>query len=583
MRTLISTAFISYCFLCSASFAQDKNIPEDKLNLIEAYYSQRDYTNVIHTAQLYIKELDATQLNPKIYFYLAESYYAQGQIDAAIDSYTKGLDLNTDVQLDDMFYQGLAFAFMAKGDLLDAEKTLNRIADSERYLLAKALYSMQLKKYTEALKNLDKLLAKYPKTPFLAQALLIKAESLYKMGRINDAASCYQDILLTLTDPKHNDTIDTARYGLAWCYLKNGEFKKANEEFQKTIQLTTNPIVALSSRIQIADGYFDAKEYRQALSLYEEAKKMDVGGAYADYIDLKRAIIFLKTNHPQDAINVLQRMSKDYPLSTLIPQSKYYLAMAFFSLDNITEARMYLDDLIKRFPDDPLIPKASYLYAQTLIQEKNYAKALITLKEILKKFKEPELKELIYFDIGKLYEERNTFEEAERYYKQCINEYPHSKLSQKARLYLARIYTQKGDIAQAYTLYDELIGLQSEITPEALLDKAYLLKKMKNYEEAILLFKRILDSGADTASVHFTLATCYERLDKLKDALDEYMKVINDSSNNEHKVRAYFRVARIYEKQQRTEAAKKMYQTIVSLNIAESKIAKEKLSDLEAP
>jgi len=89
----------------------------------------------------------------------------------------------------------------------------------------------------------------------------------------------------------------------------------------------------------------------------------------------------------------------------------------------------------------------------------------------------------------------------------------------------------------------------------------------------------------------FYLGFCLEKAGRDKEAIESYFKVIYSSLSNEsevmagntenYKIKAYFRIARIYEKENNSRAAKKIYNEIIDLGPKEAKIARARLRKLE--
>ncbi|NQT28303.1 MAG: tetratricopeptide repeat protein, partial [Candidatus Omnitrophica bacterium] len=129
------------------------------------------------------------------------------------------------------------------------------------------------------------------------------------------------------------------------------------------------------------------------------------------------------------------------------------------------------------------------------------------------------------------------------------------------------------------------------ISKVALLDKAFLLKEIKDYRQAITVFQKAIGEGIDNPELRFTLGLCLEKVDRGEDAIEEYFKAIyafsdqggsNSGNSTNYDVKAYFRIARAYEKINKKEEAKKAYQKIIDLGVKEASIAKARLKELES-
>jgi tetratricopeptide (TPR) repeat protein len=644
---------------------KDRNIAEEAYSQLFIYYFQeKNYPRLIEVAENCLRRRPKDLLAAKAYFYLGESFYAERNFNKALENYINALELNADAQLTDLILQGLAFARLEKEGFEEAKKNIDAIKDEETRLYSQGIYYVKIKNYEKALETFDALITHFPQGRFFSGAYLNKADTLYEMGRVNDSLSGYLYILNNFRSQQYVDILDKAHYGLAWCYLKNGEFKKAIEEFKNTLKYTDNSVVKISSQIQIADAYQEAGNYNQALDIYSEILKNNPNTIYDDYIQFQIGITFLRAKRLEEALLALRNLQKSFPSSKLIPQAQYYLAVSYFSAESYREAEDLLEDFIKKFTQSELLMRVYYLYGKCFYNEKKYDKALEVFRNIIGKFNDRQIEELVYIDIGNcylnlsqfdnakkiwedflhkfnksqyagsvalylggLYEKEADYLQAEKYYKNVLESYKdspwakeallslgHLYLSQKdidkaqvyfenlinadsplafkAKMHLAKIYEQKGRKDDALKIYDELISLDSPISKLALLDKAYFLKENGVYPEAIALFKKALTAGIESPKLRFYLAMCLEKVNQNKEAIEEYFKVIytfssdtsvtaQEENANDYKVKSYFRIAKLYEKEKRNDAAKEIYKKITGLGTEESKIAAARLKELE--
>ncbi len=641
----------------------EESVNDSYEQLLSLYFSQKDYSRLQSLANEYLKKFPKSKLTAKIYFYLAESYYAQGKYNDSLEDYLSALERSQEPELKDLIYQGLGFAYLAKGKNVDAKVTIDKIGDKELRLFSQGLYYFKAKNYVEALETFDIFVKDYPQSKFLPQAYLNKADVLYEMGRLNDSINVYRYVLDNFTESKTNsEVINKAHYGLAWCYLKNGRFKEAIDEFKSTLEYADNPIVKVSSQIQIADAYQETGKYDEALDIYNDILRDQPNTIYADYIQFQIGMCFLRKTDLEKSFFALRNLKNNFPSSRLIPQAQYYLAVGYFSRQDYGEAQNLLRDLIDKFPQESIVPKAKYLYGKCFFNEGKYSDALEVFKQIVGKSSDKDTEELAFIDMGNaylnlssfneakeiwkefertypssqyrpsvilylggLYEKEGDYTEAQRQYQRVIDGYRGTRWAQealfslghlywqiqeydkaqscfeqlsqeqtplalKAKLYLAKVFEQKGENQKALDIYNQLIDSELGISKAAFVKKAFLLKEMNKYDEAIVLFRKAIADGIDTPEIIFSLGLCLEKIGKNKEAIEEYFRVIyaysggdRESSNSDVKsyaVKAYFRVARIYEQENNIEAAKKIYQKIVDLGVEESKIAKVRLEEL---
>lgn len=138
-----------------------------------------------------------------------------------------------------------------------------------------------------------------------------------------------------------------------------------------------------------------------------------------------------------------------------------------------------------------------------------------------------------------------------------------------AKFSLAIIYQKIGQFRQSKTLYNELLkanvdnqdevigNLLAILTDESPRDAIYLLSrlsaqnpkspsimahsaiaydKVKNYDQAILFFKRALELDPDNIDYKYNLAVIYDKTENYEKALDFYLNVAKNYSENNQSV-----------------------------------------------
>ena len=625
--------------------------------LADFYFREKDYTKLIKLSEKYVAVFPKGNLAAKMYFYMGESYSVKADFKKAIHNYKKALNTTRDANLKDLVYRGMVFLFIREDKFDDAKSYIEKIQSEELKLFCEGVYSFSKEDYLTALEKFDSFLERFPKSSFIVTVYLDRAEVLYEMGRLNDALGVYTYIIDEFKGRVDNDTMDKAHYGLAWCYLKKGEFKKAIAEFKETLKYTENPTVKVSSQIQIAEATQEAGDNELALEIYNEILEDYPNTIYADYIQLQIGLIFLKNEQLESALMAFDNLKRNFPSSRLIPEAQYYLAVGYFSSQNYLEAKSLLEDFLKLYPDSDLFDDAKYLYGKCFFNEKNYDRALGIFRQIASESKDNRVKELVYIDMGNAYLNLSKTEEARKVWEDFLKQFPKSQygrsvalylggiyesnknyteaqkyyalaaeygedssgegeayislghlywrkgdldiakdyfqkaadidtpIALKAKLYLAKLYAQENDIAEALKVYDELIEANLQISKAAMLEKAYLLKEVNNYDDAIIALRQAIDTGMDSAKARFYLALCLEKVSEYEAAIDEYFKVIYgftpaDSQDENWNTKSYFRIANIYEKEGKVGAAKDIYKKIIELDVNESRIAREKLESL---
>lgn len=495
-----------------------------RLILAKSYYLKGEYCAARAVLNSLIGQANPLRSRGEIgqelvesYFYLGEIAYACGDFSAAQGYYCRALEDNKDINFGDLIYQRLSLVYLDSNQVSEAKSNIARILNDELRSLSQGVYAFKVKDYVSALKLFGDFLEKFAQSKYRLNVYLNKAETFYEMGRIDDAFFLYKDILSEFKNMEDKNILNKVQYGLACCYLKKG---KVND----------------------------------SLLIYGQILENNSGNVYADYSRLQRGIIFLKTKEFDKALTELIAVRGRFSNAKLMPQIEYYLAMVYFSQQKYDQALDTLFSFVKNFPQDDLMGKVYYLYSQCFLKKQDYPRALNYLEKIIAEVKDKEIIKAAEYDIGHI------------------------------KLRLARQASADGRVDKAVSLYDEVIESDKNLSKQALLDKAFLFKEKKDYVQAVICFEQAAQFVNISARAIFSYAFCLERVGRIQDATARYWEIIHvkdEQDNMEYKLKAYFRLARLYEKQGRRQEAGDIYNQVAALDVEESKIAAARLAEFE--
>lgn len=432
-------------------------------NLLKLLREERNFPEIISSAPDYLSKQTETTLKDTIYFYLADSYREKKQFKNALKYYDLALSENPGPQLSDLIYQGLSLAYLGEKNTDLAKKAIDKIIDSQLRLFTEGLYCYKDNQFVLALDLLAQYIQTYPLGKYSARAYLIQADILYEMGRINDAASFYQKILEKFTALEQPEIINLATYGLAWCYLKMGDFKKAILEFRNALKHSDDPIVKISSKIQIADAYLESEKFQEALDIYNRLLQEHPHSFYGDYIQFQIAMIFTKEEIVDKAILALNNLLQNFPRSRLIPEANYYKAINYFSVQQYRQAQAILESLLADYPGSRIETKAKYLQAKTLFNQQQYQQAIKILKAIIASGRETAIVQLAYIDAGLAYLNLGESGQTKHVYREFLTKYPDSEYSSLIALNIGKINEKEGNYREAEKHYLKSIELAKSI------------------------------------------------------------------------------------------------------------------------
>lgn len=177
--------------------------------------------------------------------------------------------------------------------------------------------------------------------------------------------------------------------------------------------------------------------------------------------------------------------------------------------------------------------------AQWLLEKGELDKVLVLLEPLLDSFSQEELSQAVEM-IYQIYLEKGEPDKAIETLEKYVNKFPDDPSSYLYRYWIAKIEEDKGDFDKAMELFYQIINSypQGEEDPYGLRDlvredMAYNLQyHSKDYLGAIKVYQELLSSYSDVEEkvrVMMEIASCYEKLGKIEEAISYYQKVAREA------------------------------------------------------
>lgn len=377
---------------------------------------------------------------------------------------------------------------------------------------------------------LDMLLSEFPKDSSTQKAILLYADNLYKNKKRTQAIKLYEDVLYASKDL---DVASQAAMKLAKTSLSKGKNQKAKEYLEKI--LSANADFILKDKTQsykIAQELAKANLPKIATQIVEllltESKKFDENREML----LKDAGIWNeKAGNTDKAYTYLKRYQKEFPSGDYEVLVQQALDSLFFKLDetNSTKLLAYYDKLIEKYNND-IGKKAIRAKIKLLLSQKKYGDILALQDKILKDKNDTKSNQMIE-DAATFFMQENIKLDNCREVVEVATKYKNAlpKVKDDKGLYkcFTRVYRFESakNIAKKYiheqnlalrlqwllrfqhSLYklgeykksievakdEEILGkmLNEKRAHLALYDRFYALAKLKKYDEALEIAKKI--------------------------------------------------------------------------------------------
>jgi len=526
---------LKYFRIVEEKFRNDPQAQDATFKIIECLYNLRDYPALKNKVNFCFKAApkDAARA-PYLYFYLAEADYYLNNFSEAIDGYSKVIQAAPDEKTKSLAKLGMAWAYLKLKRYKEAEGILSEIKrdsldkkSQDTLSLVKAILMSETSRLSEASNIYDGVLRASDDSNIVIQAYLGKAEALYNLANYTEAISVYREALGKVTQSTPGEIIDKLHYGLAWSFLKEGEFKEAIEEFQKIVKSSEDKIVKVAALCQIGDTYQDSGDYSKATATYSQILKDYPDSFYSDYVQYQLGLALLKSYNYDGALLAFQSLKNNYPNSKLLDDATYSLALTYFQREDYSSSSQVLAKFQNEFTDSNLRPQAMYLLGTSLYNLGRFLEAIEIFKNIIKQYgQDRELIQKVEYEIADCYYQMGQEKEAMSRFKLLRSKYPDSNLTAEVMWWLGEYYYRHDDQVLARRYFSSLIQdfPKSNLLPSAYYALASTYENEGLYPEAIANFNKVIASDKSdlAATAAIAIADIYARQDKFDTAIQAY-------------------------------------------------------------
>lgn len=347
----------------------------------------------------------------------------------------------------------------------------------------------------------------------LGQSYFWLGEIEYNRGNNENARSYFQKFMDN-TESKKTKYYPDALYGIAYTYYNQKKYAEAANYFNRyktSIGYTLPENMFHDATLRLGDCNFAIANYNAALDAYTYIISNKKSGA--DYAMYQQGMIYGLQGKQTNKINVLKKISRDFPNSPYIPDAIYQTAEVYMSLENYLEAERQLKYLIEDYPNSPWVKEC-------------------------------------HVKLASLYYRQGEYDNAISEYKFIVKTYPGTAEAQKAIRNAENAYKKKGQVREylewAKTVPE--INITTSKEDSLYFDLAYKKYTAGDCAGANKDFKEYLDNFANgffTINSNYYMAMCYISLKKEEDAIPHF-KFVADNQNSEFKEDAILKLCNIY-------------------------------------
>ena len=291
--------------------------------------------------------------------------------------------------------------------------------------------------------------------------------------------------------------------------------------------------------------YFDAEDFESIVSYYlfnddvEKARGAVNDGMYfhPNSLELKLRLIEveIEDEQPENALNLVgevKNFAYSYKAEITMLEARILL-----SQQKVDEAIHLLDSLLKNDVNANDIDLQAVVNKLLNMSEHVYAARYL---EFMSKHQDNVGSLLL--DLAYCYERLDDTQKAIATYERYLDDNPFSTL---AWYELAKMYEKDSQYDNAIKAYDFVTTIDPTYA-EAYYGKTEIQISNGLYQQAIKTLENILDEYPNSVKATYILGECYEKLDRIEDALRCYLLAIK---NDETYAEAYYAAAFIFKEQ----------------------------------
>ncbi|MCC6599198.1 MAG: tetratricopeptide repeat protein, partial [Crocinitomicaceae bacterium] len=462
----------------------------------------------------------------------------------AITAFEEYLVKYPNSQRRDEAYEFLLNVYMKTRNYEKALASLDRIQNKdsnvkEAYQIVaynRGVELFQANDFAAAEKFFDKVFTYTVNPQITAEAKFWKAEISYNQQDYSKARDRY-NIFLNEPGAFNSEYYPLANYGIGYANFKIaneqknyevavGAYNNANVAFRKFLDSNGQKDLRKvnDANLRIADCYYVAKSYAQAIGYYDKVADNQSGNR--DYAMFQKAMCYGFNGQNDQKAWVLKNLLSELPDSKYEADAKYELAKTYLMQERLSEAKIWYNDLtdnypnsayVKRalvdlclvyvkeddtervkqiwnklysnFPNDPILKDAAAIVRSTLIEDPEFQKQISSMK-ILNISKE-DIESQVFQNAYDLAGEGKCDQAIPKFIS-YLQQFQPAFYAVEAHYELAECYFAKGETDKALESYTFVLkGPLNNFTEDALKVAATINYNKKNYAEALKHYLRL--------------------------------------------------------------------------------------------
>lgn len=489
-----------------------------------------------------------TEHKKDIYLYTGDAYYKVGEPEKAEEIYKTYLNQYTNTEV----ISSLISALLEQKKYDEMEEYLSLVKDESSLDYLKGIAAMGLGKYNEAEIQFQKVLSSADKS-LSTKVYLNRVRNFFLAERYNEAIQEGEKYISSINSEREKSIYIEMIDKIGLSYFRLGKYNEARSYYSKISSIKGYEVYG---KFQIADSYYNEKNYQEASNLYKEIYRQYGETFYGEQAYYKYIMILSLTGDVEKFEKEKDSFMNIYPNSNLRDTMTNMGTNLYIGIGDTEKAIESLNNSNSKTSDNS-------------IKENNTLK-IITLK----------LQKKDYKDIEKYIGELSTEDERAYYLSQyygikkdsrVVKEYEILLQSDKYKAYASKglgdYYFDKKDLSKAKKYYGTYVSINKSPEEYILYRLGQANEKENNFKMALIDYKAVyIKNGKLANDAILKAAEIYDKQENIVEAEKLFTKLYAVKNNKE--LKAYSIEKLIYYKlvKNNTKKAKGLYEELKKID-----------------
>ncbi len=505
--------------------------PTVQVELAELYMGKQEYEKARKALSSALDRAGDETLKGQMYYTLARVHFAEDNFAGAIDAWGQAIALNPPTHI-------LQNSLLARGGAYyEVAKQQDAIADT-----AKARVS-----YEVSLDDMKALLESDPAPQIKDSAFRTLGAGMIRLGRQEEAASYYQELIAASDDPQEQATFSML---LTELYYDQQDFVQA-EKFARQLldmQFEDDNQAGYYRKERaysiIGNALLQQKKYEEAARIFAQGLKRYPNSGESGNLAFSKGFAEISYGDYDTAAKSFKSFVDKYPRNANRIHGQYYLAHSLQALTQFKAAAAAFTELVERYLQSQYEEEALFLIGENYYNEQAFAEAVTAYQALLAKYPQGPYGGSAQYALAWSFVEQEEMEQAVGAMQDLVANYPESEFAPKAQFTIGDYYYNIQSYDEAMAAYEKVLKLypNSEEASRAttLVEELSEIQASFSYNEAMKLFE----------------AKDYER------AVPALQKIIHDYPGTYTELAAYCNLGLVYEITRQWSQAVENYQVV---------------------